>query len=239
MVPFGYVNRGLFEMKPQVKAMLDTIRSEAMYTASCTGRKYFKADVMQALAEVDREKFVDTALKKRAYDDGPLPIACGQTISQPYIVALMTDLLDLSPQSRVLEIGTGSGYQTAVLSCLAQQVYSVEKISQLAEAASRRLSDQGYSNIHIRCSNGYFGWPEEAPYDAIIVTAAATHVPNALIEQLKPEGRLVIPIGLPFNRQELFLLIKNKQGNIVNQSILDVAFVPLVDDPEAGRRRIE
>ena len=136
--------------------------------------------VLDAMNTVPREEFVPQSMQDDAYADCALPIDKGQTISQPFTVAFMVQALQLSGQDKVLEIGTGSGYQTAVLSCLAQQVYSVEKISQLAEAASRRLSDQGYSNIHIRCSNGYFGWPEEAPYDAIIVTAGAPEIPTVV-----------------------------------------------------------
>lgn len=183
---------------------------------------------MQAMAEVPREEFVPADLKALAYLNEPLPIGHGQTISQPYIVALMTDLLDLTGESVVLEIGTGSGYQAAILSRLAKQVYSIEKIPELYEAASRRLRELGYTNIETRCCNGYSGWQEEAPFDGIIVTAAASHIPSILVEQLKPGGRMLIPVGLPFMPQELMLVTKQEDGSSQTRSILDVAFVPLV-----------
>ena len=188
---------------------------------------------MDALREVPREKFVDPNYLAHAYDNGPLPIGFGQTISQPYIVALMTDLLDLTAESRVLEIGTGSGYQTAVLSKLAKKVYTIERVKELAAMAKQRLQDLGYRNIETRCSNGYTGWKEQAPFDGIIVTAAATHIPPSLIEQLKPDGRMVIPVGLPYQHQELMLVSKDKAGKIWTDALLGVAFVPLVlDDME-------
>jgi protein-L-isoaspartate(D-aspartate) O-methyltransferase len=217
-------------MKAGIKQMLKTIAEEAAYTASYTGKTAFDARVMQAMQEVDRAEFVPDYYKKHAYDNGPLPIGYGQTISQPYIVALMTDLLNVTPQSIVLEIGTGSGYQAAVLSRLVQQVYSVEKVSELAEAAGNIFSRLGYKNIEISCANGFRGWQEKAPFDAIIVTAAASHIPPALVDQLKPGGRLVIPVGLPHMHQELMVVSKDEQGQTHTDSILAVAFVPLVDD---------
>lgn len=215
-------------MKDKVKSLLAQIQAEAGYTASYTGRNVFGEQVMAAMAEVPREAFVPTDLKAFAYRNEPLPIGHGQTISQPYIVALMTDLLDLTAESVVLEIGTGSGYQAAILSRLAKQVYSIEKIPELYEAASRRLRELGYTNIETRCCNGYKGWEEEAPFDGIIVTAAASHIPSALVEQLKPGGRMLIPVGLPFMPQELMLVTKQEDGSSRTKSILDVAFVPLV-----------
>lgn len=221
-------------MNKKLKRLLDEIESEAAYTASFTGRKKFNARVMQAMAEVPREKFIPDFSVPFAYDNGPLSIGYGQTISQPYIVALMTDLLDLTPESTVLEIGTGSGYQAAILAKLCSKVYSIEKIPELAESASQRLKSLGCDNIETRCSNGYTGWHEKAPFDAIIVTAAASHIPPALIEQLKPEGRMVIPVGLPYMHQELMLVTKAIDGSIQTESLLGVAFVPLVvDTPES------
>jgi len=217
-------------MENKQKNLLETIISEAKFTASYTGRKKFAQRVMDAMAEVDRENFVSSQYLPFAYDNGPLPIGYGQTISQPYIVALMTELLDLTAESIVLEVGTGSGYQAAVLSRLAKQVYSIERIKELAESASERLKKLGYNNIEIRNQDGYIGWQEKAPFDGIIVTAAISHIPPALIEQLKPGGRMVIPIGLPYMHQELMLLTKDEDGETHTESLLGVAFVPLITD---------
>ena len=210
--------------------MLDTIRMEARYTASYTGRATFDERVMQAMQDVDRGDFVADSYKSQAYDNGPLPIGNGQTISQPYIVALMTDLLDVNADSVVLEVGTGSGYQAAILGKLVKQVYSVERISELAASSENRLKQMGYDNIQVRCVNGYRGWQEKAPFDAIIVTAAATRIPQDLIDQLRPGGRMVIPVGLPYTSQELMLVTRNEQGDTDIESVLGVVFVPLVDD---------
>ena len=227
-------------MNKKITRMLDTIRLEAEYTAALTGRPVFAEAVMTAMAEVPREKFVPASLKPFAYDNGPLSIGYGQTISQPYIVALMTDLLDLTSNSVVLEIGTGSGYQAAILSRIAKKVHSIEKVPELAEVARKRLKDLGYDNIKTRCCNGYLGWQEQASFDAVIVTAAATHIPPALIEQLKPGGRMVIPVGPPYTQQELILVIKEQDSTTHTQTLLNVAFVPLIIDennpgPQTGQ----
>jgi len=219
-------------MENKQKQLLETIISEAKFTASYTGRKKFSQRVMDAMAEVDRENFVPSQYLPFAYDNGPLPIGYGQTISQPYIVALMTELLDLTAESIVLEVGTGSGYQAAVLSILAKQIYSIERVKELAESARERLKELGYNNIEIRNRDGYVGWIEKAPFDGIIVTAAISHIPPALIEQLKTGGRMVIPIGLPHRHQELMLLTKDNEGQIYTESLLGVAFVPLITDEE-------
>ncbi len=219
-------------MENKQTKLLETIKSEAKYTASYTGRKKFNARVMNAMAEVIRENFVSSQYLHFAYDDGPLPIGYGQTISQPYIVALMTDLLDLTEESSVLEVGTGSGYQAAVLSRVAKHVYTVERIKELSESASKRLKELGYDNIETRYCNGYTGWQEKAPFDGIIVTAAASQIPPALIEQLKPGGRMLIPVGLPHMYQELILLTKDDEGATHTESLLGVAFVPLITDEE-------
>jgi len=167
----------------------------------------------------------------RAYEDVALPIGFQQTLSQPYIVARMTELLRAAaPRHRVLEIGTGSGYQTAVLSQLVNMVYTIEVIKDLGNAAAERLQRLNYTNIKTRIGNGYQGWAEYAPYDGIIVTAAASHIPQALIAQLKPGGRLVIPIGLPYMRQELMLVEKDYESNTHVKDILGVAFVPLQEE---------
>ncbi len=216
-------------MKASVKRMIADIEAEVEYTRGLTGRKALAPGVMAALGRVPREKFVPAAMQAAAYDNGPLSIGHGQTISQPYIVALMTDLLEPGADDRVLEIGTGSGYQTAILSCLAKAVYTVELIPELGEVAAERLAGLNYSNIHYRIGNGYEGWPEHAPYDAIMVTAAAPEIPPALIEQLKPGGRLVIPVGRQYMPQELMLVEKDAGDAIHSRGVLGVAFVPLQD----------
>jgi len=215
-------------MKNKIKQMLDTIENEAKYTASYTGRPHFDKRVMQAMAIVPREKFVPLSIRAFAYDDGALSIGYGQTISQPYIVALMTDLLDLTPNSIVLEIGTGSGYQAAILSLLVKQVYTIERVSELYISAGKLFKELGYNNIQSRHCNGYYGWHEKAPFDGIIVTAAATHVPPPLIEQLKPGGCMVIPVGMAYSHQELVRVSKDYNGNTKTEAILAVSFVPLV-----------
>ena len=215
-------------MENTIKSMLDTIRMEADYSGAYTGRKAFDKRVMQAMNDVDRKLFVPEIFQKQAYDNGPLAIGHGQTISQPYIVALMTDLLNTTPEDIVLEVGTGSGYQAVILSRLVKKVYSIEKIPELAESSRAKLKSQGYRNIEILCNNGYYGWQEKAPFDSIIVTAAAPHIPESLISQLKPGGRMVIPVGQPQKRQRLMLVTKDMQGNTSTESILSVVFVPLV-----------
>ncbi|MGE0080110.1 MAG: protein-L-isoaspartate(D-aspartate) O-methyltransferase [Thiohalomonadaceae bacterium] len=208
--------------------MLRDIETEARLAAGYTGRETLDARVLAAMAEVPRDRFVPAHLRHAAYDNAPLPIGEGQTISQPFMVALMTDLLSLGPDAVVLEIGTGSGYQAAVLSRLVRQVYSIERIPQLATDAAARLAELGYANVEVRQGDGYGGWPEHAPYDGIIVTAAAQHMPPPLLEQLKPGGRLVIPVGEPYFGQELLLLSKDEAGNVSTRHVLPVAFVPLV-----------
>ena len=209
--------------------MINDIKSEVAITRRMIGRDRLDSRVMDVMRKVPREQFVPPELKYAAFDNGPLPIGYQQTISQPYIVALMTDLLQLKEDHVVLEIGTGSGYQTAILSQLCQQVYTIEVISALSVEAQRRFEKLGYDNIEARTGNGYLGWPEHAPYDGIIVTAAADHIPEAFIEQLKPGGRMVIPVGLPYRYQELVLVEKDTDGNTQMKDILGVAFVPLVN----------
>lgn len=191
--------------------------------------------VLRAMESVPRHLFVPLQQEDDAYSDHPLPIGYSQTISQPYIVALMTELLQLKGDEKVLEIGTGSGYQTAILSLLAREVYTVERIPQLAEKARERLRELGYSNVHIRLGDGYEGWPERAPYDAIIVTCAAEEMPQPLIEQLADGGRLVAPVGESGWSQSLVLL--HKRGTeITRREVTGVVFVPLVRGT-AGKSR--
>ncbi|MEW6646583.1 MAG: protein-L-isoaspartate(D-aspartate) O-methyltransferase [Pseudomonadota bacterium] len=208
--------------------MLTDIDRELHYTRDYIGQDAFSERVMTALAQVPRHYFVPPELQDAAYDNGPLPIGHGQTISQPYIVALMTDLLRPRPDDVVLEVGTGTGYQTAVLARLVHQVYSLEVVAALAAAAGARLQQLGCSNVEVHHSDGYAGWPEHAPYDGIIVTAAAPYVPAALIAQLKPGARLVIPVGDTGGPQELLVVEKAADGAITQRAVLPVAFVPLV-----------
>ncbi len=206
--------------------LLREIEREVRETASYTGRTKLRTQVMDAIADVPREAFVPTDLRAFAYDNRPLPIGDGQTISQPYVVALMTDLLDPAADHVVLEIGTGSGYQAAVLSRLVRRVYTVEAIAPLSELAAAHLQRLGYDNIEMRVADGYQGWPEHAPYDGIIVTAAAPHVPAPLLEQLRPGGRMVIPVNAGW-AQDLVVVTKDAAGKVTQESVLPVAFVPL------------
>jgi protein-L-isoaspartate(D-aspartate) O-methyltransferase len=187
--------------------------------------------ILGALLHVPRHRFVPADRLQLAYQDSPLPIGYGQTISQPYIVARMTELLKPKAEHRVLEVGTGSGYQAAVLSELVKEVYSIEIIRLLGESAQKRLSDLGYHNVTTKVADGYFGWPEKAPFDGIIVTAAATDIPPLLLEQLKPTGRMVIPVGSPDQTQFLKLVTKNVDGPPTVVTLEPVRFVPLVRSP--------
>ncbi|MDH5613059.1 MAG: protein-L-isoaspartate(D-aspartate) O-methyltransferase [Gammaproteobacteria bacterium] len=215
-----------------VTHLIEDIEREVRYTQNYIGKNKLDKRVMQAMATVPREKFVPEHLQYHAFDDGPVPIGYGQTISQPYIVALMSDLLDLKPEHRVLEIGTGSGYQTAILAQLCEKVFSVERIVELSLQAQERFKQLKYKNIETRIGNGYHGWQEHAPYDGIIVTAAATHIPQPLIDQLKPGGNLVIPVSASYFGQSLMQVKKDLAGGIETKDILSVAFVPLVHDDE-------
>jgi len=183
--------------------------------------------IIEAMKNVPRHWFVPAEYQSEAYENHPLPIGHGQTISQPSLVAYMTELLELDQKCKVLEIGTGSAYQAAILNELTPYVYSIEIIEKLAEGAKKRLKGHGYKTIEVKHGDGYDGWKEHAPFDAIIVTAAATHVPPPLFRQLKKGGRMVIPVGPPMSAQYLYLVTKDKEGKPVQKSILGVAFVPL------------
>ena len=185
---------------------------------------------MAAIARVPRHEFVPAEQRPHAYANRPLPIGHGQTISQPYIVALMSDLIKPQAGHRVLELGTGSGYQAAMLAELTGQVYSIEIIEALGTQAAERLSRLGYDNVTTRIGDGYYGWEEHAPFDAIVVTAAASHVPPPLVAQLKPGGRMVIPVGSRFLTQQLVLIEKDPGGQLITQQILPVKFVPLTGE---------
>jgi protein-L-isoaspartate(D-aspartate) O-methyltransferase len=203
---------------------------QAMYAATRaeTGLAAMSPAVRAALGKVERHRFVPESQRARAYGNHPLPIGAGQTISQPYIVALSTDLVAPRPGHVVLEVGTGSGYQAAVLAEIVERVYSIELIPDLGNAAAARLAALGYANVEVRIGDGYAGWPEKAPFDGIVVTAAAPQVPPALVEQLKPGGRMVIPLGADGGFQELVVLTKRADGGVERRSVLPVRFVPLV-----------
>ncbi len=219
-------------MKNKIQRLLDEIESEYKYTRRMTGKGTLDPKVKAAILSTPRDKFVAKDTIENAFDNGPLPIGFGQTISQPYIVALMTDLLELEADDVVLEIGTGSGYQAAILSQLCKQVYSIEYVAALADIAKARFEKLAYDNIESTAGNGFNGWPEYAPYDAIIVTAAARQIPGPLIEQLKPGGRMVIPLGRPYSHQELTLVEKDEDGELDIRDILAVAFVPFLGESE-------
>jgi len=208
------------QMAREVAAMARDTRRE-------TGRERFSDAVMRAIGKVERHRFVPPAYAASAYRNHPLPIGKGQTISQPYIVALSTDLLDPQPGHVVLEIGTGSGYQAAVLAEIVRQVYSIEIVEDLGREAAQRLASLGYRNVEMRVGDGYRGWPEHAPFDGILVTAAAPYVPAPLVEQLKPGGRMVIPVEGRFGQQELLLIEKLADGTTTRKVVLPVRFVPL------------
>ena len=214
-------------MDERLARLLKEIAAEALSTAACTGIAAFAPRTMQALAAVPRHEFVPEEEQVSAYLDMPLPIGHGQTISQPYIVALMTDLLELAPRDKVLEVGAGSGYQAAVLSKLAREVHAVEIVPELARACRERLARLGFARVVVHAGDGAAGLEDEAPFDAILVAAAARRVPPALVRQLKPGGRMAIPLGEPGAAQELVLLLKDARGEVSLRSILPVRFVPL------------
>ncbi|EGW53002.1 protein-L-isoaspartate O-methyltransferase [endosymbiont of Tevnia jerichonana (vent Tica)] len=207
--------------------MIRDIVDETRYVGRMTGRSEISRSVLAAMERVPREQFVGPAMLQHAFDNSPLPIGSGQTISQPFIVALMTDVAAPETHDKVLEVGTGSGYQTAILAELVNQLYTVEILPEMARAARQRLDTIGYNNIHYRVGDGRNGWAEEAPFDIILVTAAAVEVPPTLIEQLRPGGRMVLPVGERYAAQELVLLEKDDQGAVSLSSLLPVAFVPL------------
>jgi len=216
------------EHQPAHRRLLERVAAETRETGGLTGFYELSGRVRQAMATVLRHCFVPPEQRDCAYADMPLPIGRGQTISQPFIVALMTELLAPGPEDVVLEVGTGSGYQTAVLASLARQVYSLERIPELADAAARRLQSLGFVNVEIHTGDGCLGWEEQAPFAGIMVTAAAADVPEALVRQLQPGGRLVIPVGLPHRTQDLRVIEKDEQGQVRSRSVLPVVFVPLI-----------
>ncbi len=207
--------------------MVQAIAADVAATSEYLGQTELDARVLAAMGAVPRHEFVPPMLLPAAYANRPLPIGHGQTISQPYIVALMTDLLGLDKPAKVFEVGTGSGYQAAVLAELGHEVYTLEIIEPLGAAARARLARLGYSKVHASIGDGYYGWPEAQPFDAIVVTAAASHVPPPLLQQLKPGGRMVIPVGGRFTTQQLVLIEKDEAGELTTRQMLPVMFVPL------------
>ena len=213
------------QARAEREAMVDGIERAAAALAKSVGRGTFAPRVLDALRQVPRHLFVPPAQLPSAYRDRPLPIGYGQTISQPFIVALMTDLLDLKASDRILEIGTGCGYQTAVLARLVREVFTIELCEPLAKRAAQTFKRLDIGNVHTRVGDGYAGWPEDAPFDAILVTAAPVDIPEALVQQLAPGGRLVIPVGA--TSQQLILVQKQSDQSIVLRDIIPVCFVPL------------
>jgi len=209
------------------RELLREIERDVRDTARYINRRSLDERVMAAMAAVPRHEFVRQEDRDRAYQNRPLPIGHGQTISQPYIVAVMTDLAEPAPGCRALEVGTGSGYQAAVLGELCEEVYTLEIIEPLGEQARGRLTRLGYDNVTVRIGDGYYGWEEQAPFDVILVTAVASHVPPPLLRQLKPGGRMVLPVGGRFTTQQLVLVEKRPDGKVTTRQLLPVAFVPL------------
>lgn len=235
VVPWFSINAEGGDFAAARRAMVDAVAADAAATASYTGRPAFSKRVMDALGKVERHRFVPPEMVPRAYLNRPLPIGNDQTISQPYIVALMTDLLDLEGGEKVLEIGTGSGYQAAILAELGGRVFSVEIVPALAREARSRLDRAGYPTVAVRLGDGWAGWPEEAPFDAIIVTAAPESIPPPLLAQLRPGGRMVIPLGPAGVTQSLELLVKQADGSLLRRRVLPVAFVPFTGQGRAPR----
>jgi protein-L-isoaspartate(D-aspartate) O-methyltransferase len=209
------------------RRMVDEVAALARKTHADIGEAALDARVMAVMAAVPRHAFVRADQRAHAYENRPLPIGHGQTISQPYIVALMTDLARVQPGATVLEVGTGSGYQAAVMARLARAVYTIEIIEPLGQQATQRLQQLGYDNVQVRLGDGYYGWAEHAPFDAILVTAASSHIPPPLIRQLKAGGRMLIPVGSSFLVQHLMLVEKQADGSVSTRQIVPVAFVPL------------
>ena len=214
-------------MNTALDRLIEEIQSETRWTRGMTGVSAITPEVVEALRATPREAFVGDGQQACAYLNQPLPVGYGQTISQPFIVALMTELLDPRPGDVMLEVGTGSGYQAAVLAACVRKVYSIEIVAPLAERARLALDAAGVRNVETRIGDGYRGWPEAAPFDGIIVTAAPDHVPPALVQQLKPGGRMVIPVGPLLAGQDLLLLHKDVNGRTVTRSTIPVRFVPL------------
>ncbi len=211
----------------QRENMIRAIETDVRATKIYLDKDALDPRIMEAMNTVPRHVLVPSNQRPHAYRNRPLPIGYGQTISQPYIVAIMTDLLNPQPEHSVLEVGTGSGYQAAILSRLVRKVYTIEIIEALGKRAQKDLAELRYDNIQVRIGDGYYGWKQHAPFDGIVVTAAASHVPPPLIQQLKPGGRMIIPVGSRFLTQQLLMVVKDEEGNVTTRQILPVRFVPL------------
>jgi protein-L-isoaspartate(D-aspartate) O-methyltransferase len=220
-----YILLFLIVLSPLFSQEPYTERRERMVRSQIEGRGIRDSATLRAMRNVQRHLFVPSNQIRQAYDDGPLPIGYGQTISQPYIVAYMTEIVKPKPGHRVLEIGAGSGYQAAVLAEIVESVYTIEIIPELGGSARERLQQLGYDNISVKIADGYYGWEEYAPFDAIVVTAAAEHIPPPLIEQLKDGGRMIIPVGSPFFIQQL-MLVEKKGEDVTTRNLMPVRFVP-------------
>jgi len=219
----------------QRRQMIAAIRASTERVAAQIGKSALDTRVLRAMAKVPRHEFVPIEVQQYAYMNMPVPIGFDKTISQPFMVAVMTDLLELKPDDVVLEIGTGLGYQAAVLAELVSKVYSVEMIDELAQRAVQRLKRLGYTNVEVRVGNGYFGWPEHAPFDKVIVTAAPDLIPPPLINQLKPDGRMMIPVGLP-DAQQLVVAEKDSNGRVTTKELMPVLFSRLEESGEPAFR---
>ena len=215
------------DYQQQRDQLVEQIKSNVQISSDFLKKDQLDDRVLEAISKVPRQEFVPEKQRRWAYKNRPLPIGYGQTISQPAVVAIMTDLLQLKQTDRVLEIGTGSGYQAAVLAELVDKVYSIEIVPELAERAAGDLKRTAYDNVILRHGDGYYGWKDAAPFDAVIVTAAASHIPPPLIKQLKPGGRMIIPVGGRFMVQHLILVTKDEAGKVITRQILPVKFVPL------------
>ncbi|MCC6197665.1 MAG: protein-L-isoaspartate(D-aspartate) O-methyltransferase [Burkholderiales bacterium] len=215
------------DVETQRQRLVDQVAAQMKSTRAETGRSDLSECVLRAMRTVPRHRFVPAHLVADAYLDRPLPIGMGQTISQPFVVALMTELLGPRPDARVLEIGTGSGYQAAVLAGCVAKVYTIEIVAPLGQQARALLAELGYANVEVRIGDGYQGWPEAAPFDGIVVTAAPDHVPQPLVDQLAPNGRMVIPVGSVHGLQDLLVISKGADGRAVTKRTIPVRFVPL------------
>jgi protein-L-isoaspartate(D-aspartate) O-methyltransferase len=210
----------------------EQVRRSRMIREQIASRGIKNSEVLRVMGEIPRHLFVPANVREQAYEDRPVPIGHGQTISQPFIVGFMTELLDVQSQHRILEIGTGSGYQAAILSKLAKEVFTIEIVPELAQSAEALFRRLGYKNIFVRSGNGYLGWPEASPFDRIILTAAPPEMPQVLIDQLKPGGRLLAPVGSSPANQQIVIVEKTKDGKVVERAVLPVRFVPMVRPPD-------